>query len=189
MWTVPLVRRFCVWGFDLLLPSFQFFPFLFTNHVSRNEQRYTFQKMIKTSHMVLPDIQYKRTTPYPLPYYNVAKKSKGVTSYKLWKEVCQYTLFSLSLSSALLKFCAPEEGEKPWDGGWESARLSFLFHPPVWHSPRSSGSSPVSVWFGANFHFCNLEWILHASNILRDKVKCCSYRVGPQDLTPETERN
>ena len=58
---------------------------------------------------------YERTTPYPLPRYYVANKSKGVTSYKLWKEVCQYTLFSLSLSlsSALLKFSAPEEGEKP----------------------------------------------------------------------------
>ena len=31
---------------------------LFTNHVSRNEQRYIFQKMIETSHTVLPNIQY-----------------------------------------------------------------------------------------------------------------------------------
>ena len=34
---------------------------LFTNHVSRNEQRYIFQKMIETSHTVLPNTQYTMT--------------------------------------------------------------------------------------------------------------------------------
>ena len=44
-------------GSDLLSAKFPFFPFLFTNHVSRNEDRNIFQKIIKTSHILLPIIQ------------------------------------------------------------------------------------------------------------------------------------
>ena len=41
-----------------ILSIFPFVLILFTNDVSRNEQRYIFQKMIETSHTVLPNIRY-----------------------------------------------------------------------------------------------------------------------------------
>ena len=45
-------------GSDLLSSRFPFFPFLFTNHVSRNEQWNNFQKINETSHLPMPIIQY-----------------------------------------------------------------------------------------------------------------------------------
>ena len=39
---------------------FHFFQFLFTNHVSRNEERDIYRKQIGTSHIPMPIIQYVR---------------------------------------------------------------------------------------------------------------------------------
>ena len=59
----PCVCIYCMFGNTVckvsifLLRRFPFVFILFTNHVSRNEQRYIFQKMIETSHTVLPNIE------------------------------------------------------------------------------------------------------------------------------------
>ena len=42
----------------MLSSRFPFVPFLFTNHVSRNEQWNNFQKINETSHLPMPIIQY-----------------------------------------------------------------------------------------------------------------------------------
>ena len=46
-----------VWGSDFFSPRFPFVPFLYTNHVLRNEERYIFQKIIKTSRSESAHIQ------------------------------------------------------------------------------------------------------------------------------------
>ena len=51
------VRQYRVRGSDFLSSRFPFVPSWFTNHVSRNEQQYIFQKIIETSQTVLPNIQ------------------------------------------------------------------------------------------------------------------------------------
>ena len=62
VWTMAkhcyLTQLYRVQGFNFLSSRFPFVFILFTNHVSRNEQRYIFQKMIETSHILMPIIQY-----------------------------------------------------------------------------------------------------------------------------------
>ena len=56
-------KKYCIFGsgkceVSIFLREMIYAKILFTKHVSRNEQRNIFQKIIKTSHTVLPIIQY-----------------------------------------------------------------------------------------------------------------------------------